>query len=129
MESIPTTSEELLVFFSWVFAGAIMPFLDFKSFEPSQKLRIINTTKNREQITHVREMGGLAMLVAHLLATAAVWVRIQTSFKNTKWATLAKDWLARPKSIQKKNYTCISSHLQSNLGPPCISVDFLNRVI
>jgi hypothetical protein len=39
----------------------------------------------------VREMGGLvreigAKLVAHLLATAALWVRIQTSLKNTKWA-------------------------------------------
>jgi hypothetical protein len=46
-----------------------------------------------------REMGGyvgrcvakierwVAKLVAHLLATAALWVRIQTSPKNTKWAT------------------------------------------
>jgi hypothetical protein len=43
-----------------------------------------------------REMGGLgswvarelvAKLVARLLATTALWVRIQTSFKNTKWAT------------------------------------------
>jgi hypothetical protein len=29
----------------------------------------------------------VAKLVAHLLATAALWVRIQTSLKNTKWAT------------------------------------------
>ncbi len=28
-------------------------------------------------------------LVAHLLDTAALWVRIQTSPKNTKWATSA----------------------------------------
>jgi hypothetical protein len=26
-------------------------------------------------------------VVAHLLATAALWVRIQTFPKNTKWAT------------------------------------------
>jgi hypothetical protein len=29
----------------------------------------------------------LDKLEAHLLATAALWVRIQTSLKNTKWAT------------------------------------------
>jgi hypothetical protein len=33
----------------------------------------------------VREM--CAKLVVRLLATAALWVRIQTSLKNTKWAT------------------------------------------
>jgi hypothetical protein len=42
-----------------VFAGAIMHFLDFKSFEPSQKLRIINTTKNREQIHTCKGDGWL----------------------------------------------------------------------
>jgi|LakMenE18May11ns_1017448.scaffolds.fasta_scaffold8404615_1 hypothetical protein len=31
------------------------------------------------------EMGG-CKLVARLLATAALWVRIQTSLTNTKWA-------------------------------------------
>jgi hypothetical protein len=30
-------------------------------------------------------------LVARLLATAALWIRIQTSLKNTKWATYAKE--------------------------------------
>jgi hypothetical protein len=34
----------------------------------------------------------MAKLVAYLLATAALWVRIQTSLKNTKWATLVKEW-------------------------------------
>ncbi len=41
-----------------------------------------------------QELGGLlgrcvaiAKLVARLLAAAALWVRIQTSLKNTKWAT------------------------------------------
>jgi len=29
----------------------------------------------------------VAKLVARLLATAALWVRIQASLKNTKWAT------------------------------------------
>ncbi len=31
-------------------------------------------------------------LVARLLARAALWVRTQTSLKNTKWATKAKEW-------------------------------------
>jgi hypothetical protein len=36
----------------------------------------------------VAKAGRLvAKLVAPLLATAALWVRIQTSLKNTKWAT------------------------------------------
>jgi hypothetical protein len=34
-----------------------------------------------------REMGGYVSRVAHLLATAARWVRIQSSLKITKWAT------------------------------------------
>ncbi len=33
----------------------------------------------------------MAKLVAHLLATAALWVGIQASLKNTKWATYAKE--------------------------------------
>ncbi len=34
-------------------------------------------------------LGGrwMAKFVAQLLAAAALWVRIQTSLKNTKWAT------------------------------------------
>jgi hypothetical protein len=50
-------------------------------------------------------MGGYK-LVARLLAKAALWVQIQTSLKNTKWATYAKEWttctLARQKNIQKQ---------------------------
>ncbi len=34
----------------------------------------------------------VAKFVARLLATAALWVRIQTLLKNTKWATEAKEW-------------------------------------
>ncbi len=45
-----------------------------------------------------------AKLVAHLLATTALWVRIQTSPKNTKWTTKAKEWPTHsrlPKNTQK----------------------------
>jgi hypothetical protein len=41
-------------------------------------MRLCNLYYNRD---------GVAKLVAHLVATtAAHWVRIQTSLKNTKWA-------------------------------------------
>ncbi len=41
--------------------------------------------------------------VARLLAKAALWVRIQTSLKNTKWKTYKRSGhtLARPKNLQK----------------------------
>ncbi len=40
-----------------------------------------------KQITEIFPIyNNIYMLVARLLATAAFWVRIQTSFKNTKWA-------------------------------------------
>ncbi len=55
-----------------------------------------------------REMGRIRQylrierwvdkLVARLLATAALWVRIRTSLKNSKWAT----HFSPPKNIQKK---------------------------
>ncbi len=32
-------------------------------------------------------LAKLERWVAHLLATAALWVRIQVSLKNMKWAT------------------------------------------
>jgi hypothetical protein len=44
-------------------------------------------------------------LVARLLTMAALWVRNQTSLKNTEWATLAKEWPTHsspPKNIKKK---------------------------
>ncbi len=34
----------------------------------------------------------MVKLVALLLPTTALWVRIQTSLKITKWATEAKEW-------------------------------------
>jgi len=40
-----------------------------------------------------------------MLATAALWVRIQTSLKNTKLAAYAKEWptySSPPKNIQEK---------------------------
>ncbi len=40
-------------------------------------------------------------MVACLLATAALWVRIQTSLKNIKWETTAKEWPTH-KKINKK---------------------------
>ncbi len=39
-------------------------------------------------------------LVVRLHATAALWVRIQTSLKKTKWATQAKEWSTQS-SLQK----------------------------
>jgi hypothetical protein len=47
----------------------------------------------------------VAKLVARLLATAALLVRIQTSLKNTKWVTSAKEWPTHSspsKNIYKK---------------------------
>jgi hypothetical protein len=47
----------------------------------------------------------VAKLIARLLAPAALWVRIQTSLKNTKWATSAMEWPTHsspPKKICKK---------------------------
>ncbi len=44
----------------------------------------------------------MAKLVGRLLATAALWVRIQTSLKNTKWAIYAKEW---PTHSSAKKYT------------------------
>jgi hypothetical protein len=43
----------------------------------------------------------VAKLVSHLLATAALWVRIQTSPKITKWQTYAKEWPTHSSPPQK----------------------------
>jgi hypothetical protein len=43
-------------------------------------------------------------LVAHPLATAAIWARSQIASKNTKWATSAKEWPTHslpPQNIQQ----------------------------
>jgi hypothetical protein len=46
----------------------------------------------------------VAKLVSRLLDTAALWIRIQTAPKNTKWATSAKEWAthSRPQKIYKR---------------------------
>jgi hypothetical protein len=47
---------------------------------------------------------GAAKLVARLFATEALWVRLQTSLENTKWATYANEWRTHSspaKNIQK----------------------------
>ncbi len=49
--------------------------------------------------------GWVAKSVARQLATAVLWVRIQTSLKNHKWATKAKEWPTHsspPKKYTKK---------------------------
>jgi hypothetical protein len=46
----------------------------------------------------------VAKLAAHLLATATLWVQIQTFIKNTKWSTKAEEWpttVVRQKILQK----------------------------
>jgi hypothetical protein len=40
----------------------------------------------------VAKLGRWVALVSRLHATAALWVRIKTSLKNTKWAVQAKEW-------------------------------------
>jgi hypothetical protein len=54
----------------------------------------------------MRDGWLLVKLVARLLATAALWVRIQASLKNAKWATYSKrrsgqHTLARQKIYKK----------------------------
>jgi hypothetical protein len=66
----------------------------------------------------VREM------VARLLATAALWVRIQRSLKNTKWAIEAKEWATHsspPKCIQFF-FIYFSENLRYYVGPKCLDM-------
>ncbi len=63
----------------------------------------------RQEIYHATRMpsltGWVAKSVARQLATAVLWVRIQTSLKNHKWATQAKEWPTHsspPKKYTKK---------------------------
>jgi hypothetical protein len=52
--------------------------------------------------------GWVDKLVAHLIATTALWIRIQTSLKNTKRATEAKEvpTHSRPQKKTIKSYGC-----------------------
>jgi hypothetical protein len=56
----------------------------------------------------------VAKLVARLLATAALWVRIQTSLQDTKWATKAKEWPKHFYSPYKK--ITFLSHIEWELA-------------
>jgi hypothetical protein len=58
-----------------------------------------------------KKVNWVAKLVAQLFATAALWVRIQTSLKYTKWATKAKEWPTQyspSKNIQKTYISSLS---------------------
>jgi hypothetical protein len=45
-----------------------------------------------------------AKLVARLHATAAIWVRIQTSLKNIKWPTHTKNQKTKTQKQKTKKY-------------------------
>ncbi len=65
----------------------------------------------------------MAKSVARQLATAALWVLIQTSLKNHKWATNAKEWPTHsspPKKYTKKIYIFSDQKIviYLSLGPP-----------
>ncbi len=62
------------------------------------------------------------MLIARMLATAAIWVRIQTFLKN-KWATRLKQRigqhsLARQMNVQKKEVQCTGAEEYNNTDLP-----------
>ncbi len=56
----------------------------------------------------------MAKSIARQLATAALWVRIQTSLKNQKWATSAKKWPTHS-SPPKKYIEIIVRHADQRL--------------
>ncbi len=66
----------------------------------------------------------MAKLVARLLATETLWVQIEASLKNAKWATQAKEWptySSPPKKISKKISLCqppLSSAVCTKMSPP-----------
>jgi hypothetical protein len=45
----------------------------------------------------------VAKLVALLLARIALWVRIQTSLKNTEWTTEPQEWLTQSSTSKNIN--------------------------
>ena len=60
----------------------------------------------------------MAKLVACLVATAALWVRILTSLKNYKMATyVAKTLLPTKESCENKDDSTNSRTSQAYLGP------------
>ncbi len=51
--------------------------------------------------------GWVAKSVACQLATAVLWVRIQTPLKNHKWATYAKEWPTHSSPPKKYTKKCL----------------------
>ena len=73
-------------------------------------------------LLHLTEVGRwVANLVARLLATAALWVRIQTSLKKTKWATWAKErptHCSPPTKYTKKRKICFFVQQAKEMNDP-----------
>ncbi len=63
----------------------------------------------------------MAKFLARLLATAALCVRIQTSLKNTKWATEAKEWLTHSSPPKKCTRNIFFASFSLPVGFLCIS--------
>jgi hypothetical protein len=82
----------------------IVKLLPFPGQSGEEKKEIKYLRPSHLNVLYVRAKLGrwVAKLVALLLATAALWVRIQTSLKNTKWATYAKEWPTHSSKPKKK---------------------------
>jgi hypothetical protein len=64
----------------------------------------------------------VAKSAARLLGTAALWVRIQTSPKKTKWATSAKEWPTQsspPKKCTKNQRDTLLREVENKLKANC----------
>jgi hypothetical protein len=55
--------------------------------------------------------------VARLLAKAALWVRIQTCLKTTKWATYAKEWPTHSSPTKNQGFGSGSGLDPYSIGP------------
>ncbi len=73
----------------------------------------------------------MAKSVARQLATAALWVRIQTSLKNRKWATKAKEWPTHsspPKKYSKKKQIMATEMIVSDHRDVSLSMTAEDRL-
>ncbi len=72
--------------FKWTFTliQCYLPYLLKLQFN---RLVLCTVNSKDSSVGWLGKQGRWAQLVARLLATAALWIRIQTSLKNTKWAT------------------------------------------
>jgi hypothetical protein len=59
----------------------------------------------------------VAKSVARQLPTAVLWVRIQTSLKNDKWATFAKEWPTHSSPPKKKKKKKKKKKIANNKVP------------